>query len=70
MVLIVALQQSSSQHCIIAAIAVFATIVDIDTIDVIAAIDAIADMDDDADAKANVIAHHDMPKGKIQMQDE
>ncbi len=40
----------------------FATIADIDTIDVIADIDAIADMDNDADAKANAIAHHDMPK--------
>ncbi len=60
--LICVLQQASPQHCIIVAIAVFATIADIDTIDVIAAIDAIADMDNDADAKANAIAHHDMPK--------
>ena len=60
--LICVLQQSSPQHCIIVATALFATIADIGTIDVIAAIDAIADMDNDADAKANVIANHDMPK--------
>ncbi len=50
------------QHCIIAAIDVFATIANIGIIDVIDAIDTIADMDDNADAKANVIANHDMPK--------
>ena len=53
------------QHCSIAAIAVFVNIAAIGTIDVIAAIDAIAYMDDNADAKANVIANHDMPKQEI-----
>ena len=38
---------------------------DIATIDIIAAIDSIAEMFDNADAEANVVANHDMPKQEI-----
>ena len=49
-------------HCCYCCFYNYCIIADIGTIDVIVAIDVIADMDHNADAKANVIANHDMPK--------